>query len=256
MRITDHIETACFPQGQNAIQYTLLLPESCCRLVLWLHGYKERAAQILTHPVLEQLAEQYGLAVAIPDVPDTFYLNQPWTGCLTETFLCSEYLPALRAKYSLPVSPSCTAVAGISMGGFGALLLGSHHPELFGRIASVSGAYIIDGILIGNEEIVGKSPNAITHFQNLFGDIPSLDVDRNRNPEAAALYALSERTLPPLFLACGKDDIKLYPRNISLHDRLKEAGADITWAEADGSHTWDCYKKILPNLFSWLSQSF
>ena len=72
MRIADHIETACFPQGQNTIQYTLLLPNPCRGLVLWLHGRKERAKQILTHPVLEQLAEQYSLAVAIPDVPDTF----------------------------------------------------------------------------------------------------------------------------------------------------------------------------------------
>lgn len=254
MRITDHIETACFPQGQNTIQYTLLLPESCCRLVLWLHGRKERAAQILTHPVLEQLAEQYSLAVAIPDVPDTFYLDQPWTGCLTETFLCTEFLPALRAKYSLPVSSSCTAVAGVSMGGFGALLLGSHHPELFGRIASVSGAYIIDGILIGNEEIVGKSPNAITHFQNLFGDIPSLDGDMNRNPETAALHACSEGTLPPLFLACGKDDALLYSRNQRLRNRLENAGANVTWSETDGGHSWECYKQILPDVFQWLSK--
>ena len=253
MRITDRMTTACFPSGRNTIEYTLILPENCRGLILWLHGRLERAAQILQHPVLEQLAQLHHLAVAIPDVPDTYYMDQPWTECFAETFLASEFLPALRAKYPLPDSPSCTAVAGISMGGFGALLLGSRHSELFGRIASVSGAYIIDGILIGNPEIVGKSPDAITYFQNLFGDIPTLDGDRNRNPEAAALYALSERTLPPLFLACGKDDTKLYPRNLSLHDRLKEAGADITWAEADGSHTWDCYEKILPDLFRWLA---
>ena len=253
MRITDRMTTACFPPGRNTIEYTLLLPENCRGLVLWLHGYQERSAQILQHPVLEQLAEQHHLAVAIPDVPDTYYMDQPWTECFTETFLTAEFLPALQTKYPLPHGTACTAVAGISMGGFGALLLGSRHPKRFGRIASVSGAYIIDGILIGNEEIVGKSPNAITHFQNLFGDIPSLDGDSNRNPEAAALYALSERTLPPLFLACGKDDRLLYSRNRSLLTRLENAGADVTWSEADGAHSWTCYEQILPDVFQWLA---
>ena len=254
MRITDRMTTACFPQDRNTIEYTLILPENCRGLVLWLHGYQERSSQILQHPVLEQLAEKHHLAVAIPDVPDTYYMDQPWTECLTETFLTAEFLPALRAKYPLPHGTECTAVAGISMGGFGALLLGSRHPELFGRIASVSGAFIIDDLLIGNPEVIGSSPNAIAHFQNLFGDIPSLDVDLNRNPEAAALYALSERTLPPLFLACGKDDRLLYSRNRSLLTRLENAGADVTWSETDGGHSWECYKQILPDVFQWLSK--
>ena len=253
MRITDRMTAACFPPGRNTIEYTLILPENCRGLVLWLHGYQERSAQILQHSLVEQLAEQHGLAVAIPDVPDTYYMDQPWTECFTETFLTAEFLPAIRAKYPLPHGTECTAVAGISMGGFGALLLGSRHPELFGRIASVSGAFIIDDLLIGNPEVIGSSPNAITHFQNLFGDIPSLDGDINRNPEAAALYALSERTLPPLFLACGKDDSLLYSRNCSLRIRLENAGADVTWFEADGAHSWICYEKILPGMFAWLA---
>ena len=261
MRITDRMTTACFPPGRNTIEYTLILPENCRGLALWLHGYQERSAQILQHrlkdelqqPLLEQLAEEHHLAVAIPDVPDTYYMDQPWTDCFTETFLTAEFLPALRAKYPLPDSPAHTAVAGISMGGFGAMLLGSRHPELFGRIASVSGAFIIYDLLIGNPEVIGSSPNAITHFQNLFGDIPSLDGDINRNPEAAALYALSERTLPPLFLACGKDDTLLYSRNRSLLIRLENAHADVTWFEADGAHSWGCFETILPDLFAWLA---
>ena len=252
MRITDRMTTACFPPGQNTIEYALILPENCRGLVLWLHGYQERSAQILQHPLVVQLAEQQHLAVAIPDVPDTYYMDQPWNGCFTETFLTAEFIPALRAKYPLPDSPSCTAVAGISMGGFGALLLGSRHPELFGRIASVSGAYIIDDLLIGNPEVIGLSPNALTHFQKLFGDIPSLDGDMNRNPEAAAQAALADGTLLPVFLACGKDDM-LYSRNSRLLDRLENSGANVTWAEADGSHSWGCYEKILPGMFAWLA---
>ena len=52
MRITDRMTTACFPQGRNTIEYTLILPENCRGLVLWLHGYQERSAQILQHSLV------------------------------------------------------------------------------------------------------------------------------------------------------------------------------------------------------------
>ncbi len=258
MRITDKMITSCFPLGQNTVEYTLLLPEggspaSCRGLVLWLHGRQERAAQILTHPLLEQLAEHHGFAVAIPDVPDTYYLNQSWNRAMTKTFLTSEFLPALQAKYSLPASPSGTAVVGISMGGFGSLLLGSRHPELFGKIASISGAFILNDVIIGNEEITGKGPKALSHFQNLFGDIPTLEDDPERNPEKAALQALADDRLPPVFLSCGTGDVLLYNRNRKLYTSLTAAGADVTWKEAAGSHQWECYEKILPELFVWLA---
>ena len=136
------------------------------------------------------------------------------------------------------------------MGGFGALLLGCRHPDLFGRIASVSGAFIINALLIGNPEITGSSPDALSHFKNLFGDIPTLAADAGRNPESAAQEALEKGMMPPVFLACGKDDM-LYSRNLRLYRRLQEAGAQITWGEADGCHSWICYEKILPGMVAW-----
>ncbi len=257
MRITDKMTTSCFPPGQNTVEYTLLLPEggspdSCHRLVLWLHGYQERAVQILQHPVLEQLAEHHGLAVAIPDVPDTYYINQPWNCAMTETFLTAEFLPALQEKYALSASRERTAVAGISMGGFGSLLLGSRHPELFGQMASISGAFILNDLLIGNPEVIGQWPGALSHFQNLFGDIPTLEEDPERNPEAAALQALTDGKLPPVFLSCGTGDM-LYSRNRKLYTSLTAAGIDVTWKETAGSHQWECFEKILPELFAWLA---
>ena len=250
MRITDYMETACFPPGKNIIEYTLILPARCRMLLLWLHGYQERASQILSHPILEQLAYDHGIAVVIPNVPDTYYMDQPWNQALTETFLVSEFLPALRAKHALPAS---TAIAGISMGGFGSLLLGSRHPNCFEKILSISGAFIIEDLLIGNPEVIGNSANAILHFQTLFGDIPSLETNPERNPEVSALDTLAAGTLPPVFLACGTDDM-LYSRNLRLRRILEKEGASITWTEAEGSHHWDCFEKILPEAFTWLAE--
>lgn len=247
------IVTATFPTAllsTNIIHYKLVLPSIFHKTLLWLHGYKERSKDILAKSNLEHLAEQYQIAIILPDVPDTYYLNQMWNECYTEDFLILEFLPAMYKKYHLPHQRQNIYIAGISMGGFGSLLLGSHHSGLFGKIVSISGAFIIDDILIGNPEIIG-SPNNLPHFQKLFGDFSTLD-SYEKNPSAAARQALEKSQLPPIYLACGTEDL-LYTRNLKLRNLLLKLGADVTWTEACGNHNWNLFNDVLADIFNWLS---
>ena len=234
------------------VKYTIILPSDPQKTCLWLHGRKERAEDILNNSNLEHLAEKYHTAILLPDVPDTYYLDQPWKNCFTEQFLITEFLPKITERYALPCQPQQLIIAGISMGGFGSLLLGSHHPDLFSRIICISGAFIIDDILIGNPEVVGAQPESLNYFRNLFGDIPSLDASEGRNPLNAALKTLSAAALPRTFLSCGKSDL-LYSRNIHIKNRLITAGADITWREYFGDHTWDIFSPAIADAFSWMA---
>ena len=47
-------------------------------------------------------------------------------------------VPALRGAYPVEERPGAHAIAGLSMGGFGALSVGLRHPELFGVVAALS----------------------------------------------------------------------------------------------------------------------
>lgn len=249
MIISDSFTTSLL--DTESFQYTVILPPNFSSCLFWLHGYRERSAHILASSHLEALAYQYQIAVILPDLPDTYYFNQPWNHCYTEQCFIYESIPYIRQNYPLPDTPNHTFIAGASMGGFGSLLLGSRYSDIFGKIATISGAFIIDDLLIGNPEVTGGSHN-FSHFQNLFGDIPSLDTCTARNPLNTAALALHQKKMPPVFMTCGTNDM-LYPRNICLREHLLALGTDLSWLNAQGAHDWKCFDSILESVFSWLT---
>lgn len=249
MKITATIQTNLLKE--HNINYSILLPRNCQKVLFWLHGYQERAEHLLQHAEFASLSEQYHIAIVFPDVPDTYYLNQPWNQCYTEEFIISEFIPAIIERYHLPNDRNVVLLAGISMGGFGSLLIGSHYPERFGKIACISGAFILDDLLIGNPEVTGSAVNFM-HFQNLFGDIPSLADDPARNPILAAKHALTAHRLPPIHLTCGTEDL-LYTRNQKLFHQLASTGAELSWHSAKGNHDWNFFGPAISQTIDWLA---
>ncbi len=259
MKYLDYFETDFIPQSPVAC--CTLLPSNPKKTLYFLHGNQERYTDILAKSKLEIFAEQYHIAIVIPDFPDNYYQNQTWdlhdmktsnTHCYTERFFIEELLPAIQEKYHLPTPKEDTLLAGISMGGFGSLLIGSHHPHLFGKIASISGAFIIDDLLDEEHNVIGGIQN-LWHFYNLFGPIWELKSSTERNPLCAAQKALEQGTLPPIFLSCGTLDM-LYKRNQKLYTNLLNLGANVTWSEAIGVHNWDCFGRILKEMINWIIQ--
>lgn len=249
MIFKDSLETTLL--NIDKVEYVAILPETCSKILYWLHGYHERSKDILLKSNLEEFSEKYRVAIILPDVPDTYYLNQPWNTCYTEDFFIKELIPFVTEKYHFSSNKEDTFIAGASMGGFGSLLLGSHHYEVFSKIVSISGAFIIDDILLGNPEVVGSSNN-FSHFQNLFGDIPSLIDSYERNPEVSVLLAIENQKLPPIFMTCGTEDM-LLKRNEKLARNLSNAGADVLWKTSSGGHDWKYFNSVLENMFSWLT---
>lgn len=241
----ERIETTLLQE--SPISCSIVLPQNCKKVCLWLHGFQERSQEILQSVDLEFFGERYQTAFLLPDVPDTYYLNQPWNACYTEQFLITELLPALQRKYESVTGAACwkhLEIAGISMGGFGSLLLGSHFPDHFQKIICISGAFILSDLLIGNPEVTGTFLGNLEYFQNLFGCLDTLETSYSRNPAVAAAYQLEKKQLPPVFMACGTEDM-LYRRNLRLRDQLREAGANLTWKEARGGHNWKFFSSIL-----------
>jgi S-formylglutathione hydrolase len=77
------------------------------------------------------------LVVVTPDCDRSLYLDYVDGSQKWETFLVSELIPHLRARYGLATNTARTVVSGISMGGLGALRLGLKHPDVFGGLASL-----------------------------------------------------------------------------------------------------------------------
>lgn len=78
-------------------------------------------------------------------MPDCFtyyggsqYLDSSATGNY-QSYLIDELLPYIKNKYPTSNNPSNWAIMGKSSGGYGAMVLGLRHPELFGTVACHSG---------------------------------------------------------------------------------------------------------------------
>lgn len=136
-------------------------------------------------------------------------------------------MPALARA----IIPACSArspllVAGLSMGGFGALRLAGRYPE---RIAAAAGLSSVTGA---------------SQFETL--------IEENRDgwsedpADRSVLAALTETAtpLPPLRIDCGLDDPFL-EANRELHRALQAAGIAHEYAESAGGHDWECWSVTL-----------
>ena len=56
-------------------------------------------------------------------------------------FVAKELVPWVRARYNVSHDPRKTVIGGSSAGGFGAAYLGLVHPQVFGNVLSMSGAF-------------------------------------------------------------------------------------------------------------------
>lgn len=114
-------------------------------------------------------------------------------------------------------SPLC--VAGLSMGGFGALRLAGQHPQRFAAAAghsSVTEAAQLDALLAETRAAWSAAPADCSVFDAL------------RSARTA---------LPPLRFDCGRDD-PFIAANRRLHADLQAAGIAHTYAEHEGGHGW------------------
>lgn len=138
------------------------------------------------------------------------------------------------------VVPGCTPrspllVAGLSMGGFGALRLAGKYPR---RIAAAAAHSTITD--------VAQFDVLLDHGR---ADWSAALADRS--VLAALLHA--EDALPPIRFDCGRDDA-LIETNRELHRVLGRAGIAHRYAENDGGHDWAYWTRTLPDTLRFFGE--
>lgn len=225
----------------------LLPPGEHRKCLLLLHGYNGSQNQWTEKSDIASLCAQYGLAVVMPGCGNGYYeaTREDMPGFL------GEELPAFLRK-TMPISAGREdfSVAGVSMGGFGALLVGAKYPETFGKIASLSGAFILPDVVIGNPGVLGNADP--DYFRSVFGAFETLE-GSERDPVAEAVRAAEKGRLGRVYLLCGTGDV-LFRGNEKTALALEKAGADLLWRSAPGGHEWAFWNRELPRILQWLVQ--
>ncbi len=202
--------------------------------VLWLlHGGLGNATDWPRYTMIELYAEEKGIIVVCPTGNNGCWVNQvsgsPWEDVLTE-----KLWEFVHRMFPTSDKPEDNYIAGLSMGGYGALRIGLLHPERYSRIGAFS-----SGICIPQEYSVGefRGPGGEQSFGDPAAVIGS-DFDGYAVAERRAAAAKeSGEKLPPIYLSCGTEDF-LYKANIEYREHLKKLGYDVTWDEGPFRHEW------------------
>lgn len=211
-------------------------PDKVRGTLLLLHGLSSGCEAWSRKTSIERYATEYGLAVFMPEVQRSWYIDMKY-GLPYFTYV-SEELPAwIASQFRVPTDPEHLYVAGLSMGGFGAMKLALTHPDRFAGCMSLSPRlYLRDRLeQKANIEQDRREWRAILGEDLIVGPENDLEL----LAEAAA-----KGPVPRIYLACGTED-SLYPESVRMRDHLRSLGLNITYEEWSGTHSWVFWDKAI-----------
>lgn len=203
-----------------------------CKVLYLLHGLGDNCAAWHRYTGIERYARQKGIAVIMPEVQRSFYHDMAF-GMQYFTYVAQE-LPQLCSKlFQISTAREDSLVAGLSMGGYGALKCGLTYPGRFCGCASFSGAVDIARIA---EEEAGK--DLADEFRATLGMDLAVREGDDLFVLAGQVSRLPKAQHPAIYITCGSEDF-LIEHNRSFKAHLETLPLDFTYEEWAGEHTWD-----------------
>ena len=230
------------------VTLNVIIPEgkSEYKTLYLLHGLSDDHTAWPRHTSIERYANDRGIAVVMPNVVRSWYTNTAY-GARYFDFVALE-LPRVCRSFFRGMSDKRedNMVAGLSMGGFGALKIALHYPESFGYCASLSGA--VDLVSRGKPYDLAEWRGDFGFDLELCEELAGTEndiFDLTRKAVAAG------KTLPRLYLWCGDSDF-LLDANIRYHQLLDELGVDHLYEQSEGDHSWRWWDLHIQSALNYL----
>ncbi|MDR3193591.1 MAG: prolyl oligopeptidase family serine peptidase [Treponema sp.] len=199
-----------------------------------LHGRGQSAQAWSRYSRIESYAERYGIAVIMPEAGRSFYTDMRNGGSYF-TYLTRELPEICGRLFHIPSGPDKTYIAGLSMGGYGALKCCFNRPDLYAGCAAFSSVTDIHWRL----ENTRKDDPGYRDLQGVFGE--KFEPGREDDLFAMAAEAAKSPRRPRLFLTCGNEDVRL-EQNLRLSELLRREGYDHAFQRWPGGHDWDFWE--------------
>jgi S-formylglutathione hydrolase FrmB len=229
----------------RVMPYTLLLPadydaggEPRFPVLYLLHGRTGNHTDWARQTHLAGHASRFPVIIVCPDGDDGCYLNGA-NGERWEEYLVTDFPAHIEETCRTRTDRSGRAIAGLSMGGFGAFNCGMRHPERYCAISSHSGAF---GIPIWDDNML----SALRAVLGSLGSPTRHEYDPHRIIERAVRdYGVD--ALPMLAIDCGTEDTpRLLESNRTLHRTLTRLGVHHFYRERPGGHDWPYWDREVP----------
>lgn len=216
-------------------RYTAVLPnemDNQTKVVFLLHGFGFDESSWLYHTPLLKYAEDYNVAFFCPNGGISFYTDHADGENYAEA-IGEEFFLEMNRTFSLDFAREKVAIAGFSMGGYGAVLLGLRFSTLYSRIGSFSPAFVFY-----------KKERGERHFQQVFSK-----GDYGSENDGLVWYKKlldQQMTIPPIDFACGIEDplceqTELFIEGIQQMDQY----AQVTFRKQPGFHDFGLWNNDL-----------
>lgn len=228
-------------------------------VVYLLHGYSDDETGWIQFGEANQIADR-GInngeiapsIIIIPDGKVSWYVNSADGKDRWEDMFIDEFIPAIERKYRIRKEKSFRAIAGLSMGGNGALLLSMRNPDMFSSCVALSAGTITD------EEIL-KDDKYDHYFGNIYGVKKKNEVTEHwkANSPLHLIDSVEKEKLNSIrfYIDCGDDDF-LYKGNSALHVKMRDKGIKHEFRVRNGAHTWDYWRTGLEDGLKFISKKF
>ena len=212
---------------------------------------------------LEEITAGVRAVIVMPDAhPFGWYSNWHNNGAggppRWEDYHVGELMRWVERTYRVRTDRQGRAIAGLSMGGFGAMSYAARHPDLFASASSFSGA--VDTNVLDPAAPTGVDLLTIPQEQkppgSIWGPRATEEVRwRGHNPwdlaENLSTVRLTVRTgngLPGGEFGGGPDGLEAYvhEQSVNFHTRLTALGKEHVWEDyGPGAHQWPYWQKDL-----------
>ena len=198
------------------------------KVLYLLHGYSDDQSIWMRRTSVERYAASHNLAVIMPAVNHSFYCNEV-CGEKYWDYVSDELPRTMHRFLRLSDKPEDTYVAGLSMGGYGAMRLALTYPDHFAAAASFSGAVDLAGIFY--QRVRGSE------MDRVFGDRTEV-----KGSEFDTFFLMEKNAKashkPWLYVSCGTKDF-LFDQHKAFVPALRKNGWDvISHEEPDAIHEW------------------
>ena len=208
---------------------------------------------IADQQILKNLATE--MIIVTPDAGVSWYINSADGKVKYEDFFIQEFIPHIDATYRTRAAKRFRGLAGLSMGGHGALIMAMKHPELFSAAAPLSTA-----IYTKEESIALPEAGWNRYFESCFGT--SLGADRitdhyNKNWVLSIVENGNVEELKKVkyYIDCGDKD-SFIKGNMALHALLIDKKIPHEFRVREGVHNWDYWRTALPEVLKFVTTSF
>lgn len=201
-----------------------------------LHGLSDDHTIWLRRTSIERYAADYGVCIVMPCGARSFYTDMKY-GLKYFSYITEE-LPSVISEFlKISTKREDTYIAGLSMGGYGALKAALKKPEKYCAAAGLSSVADIKSGMF--DEVLVP----------VFGEEVNI-------PDEEDLFFLAEKTnknsvKPRIYMGEGTEDF-MYDANIRLKEHFEKLDYDFTYRESSGAHNWAFWDEYIQYVLEWM----